>query len=205
LSSRCLVFTDYQAYFRCKSKIWSEDSCSTGNGSRKRKPPIGNALWAFTGITQAFQPQFMDGFTWGLPIKELDTAILWRPSSYNDGPRKGLHATIIDSRMIRLPFPTWSWVSWNRRVWFGSKCEEEVKGLVEWHQPTRYAVNIAGPFSDPWYQVAENHNPRPSSHIIMDERALGFLRFTTASTTLKLDAIDLDIVSHLYNIPIRKD
>lgn len=39
----------------------------------------------------------------------------------------------------------------------------------------------------------------------MDERALGFLHFTTASTTLKLDTIDLDIVSQLDNIPIYKD
>jgi Heterokaryon incompatibility protein (HET) len=242
LSSRCLVFTDYQAYFQCKSEVWSEDSCSTGNGGRKPKPSIGNALchlldresnmtrcscyqymdaveavstrrltvqtdalWAFTGIMQAFQPQFMDGFTWGLPIKDLDTAILWHPSNYDDGPRKGLHAAIIDSHMIQLPFPTWSWVSWSGGVWFGSKCEEEVKGLVEWHQPARYTVNTAEPFSDPWCQVADNHKPRSSSHIIMDERALGFLHFTTASTTLKLDTIDLDIVSQLDNIPIYKD
>jgi hypothetical protein len=39
----------------------------------------------------------------------------------------------------------------------------------------------------------------------MDEQALGFLHFTTASITLKLDARDLDIVSHLDNIPIHKD
>lgn len=105
-----------------------------------------DALWAFAGITKAFQPQFQDGFVWGLPVENLDAALLWHPLSYFDVPREGLHAAIVDSHMIRMPFPTWSWVSWRGGVNYDAKCEESVKSLVEWHQPARYAVNTAEPF-----------------------------------------------------------
>jgi hypothetical protein len=92
-----------------------------------------DALWAFTGVTKASLPQFPAGFTWGLPIENPDAALLWKPSSYLDGPREGLHAAIVDSETIRLPFPIWSCVSWRVGVKFVAKCEEEINGLVEWH------------------------------------------------------------------------
>jgi hypothetical protein len=44
LSARCLVFTPYQVYFRCKSEVWCEDSCWIGSRLLEPKPPIGNAL-----------------------------------------------------------------------------------------------------------------------------------------------------------------
>jgi len=117
------------------------------------------------------------------------------------GPRKGLHAAIIDYHTIRLPFPTWSWVSWRGGVEYKAKCEEEVKGLVEWHQSAHYAVNPANPFSSPWRELANydipssahNEEPIRSPDAIMDERALGFLRFTAASANFDLEIEDLNI------------
>jgi hypothetical protein len=75
-----------------------------------------------------------------------------------------------------------------------------VKGLVEWHQAAYYIVNPADPFSNPWYQLG-NHDILGSTQykelirspgVIMDERALGFLRFTAASAHFDLEAKDLN-------------
>lgn len=132
LSSRCLVFTDYQAYFQYKSDVWCEDSWSTGSRDMDRKSTIGNALchlpdrdinvsrcsfyqcidaieafsrrrlsvetdtlWAFTGITDTFQPQFPAGFTWGLPAETLDAALLF-------GILQGILMVREDAYMSRL-------------------------------------------------------------------------------------------------------
>ena len=252
LSSRCLVFTDYQAYFQYKSDVWCEDSWSTGSRDMDRKSTIGNALchlpdrdinvsrcsfyqcidaieafsrrrlsvetdalWAFTGITEAFQPQFPAGFTWGLAAETPDAALLWHPSRYLDGPRGGLHVAIVDSHMIRLPFPSWSWAAWRGGVTFDVKCEEDIKRLVEWHQPIHYAVNKDEPFSEPWYQAADHDalssaykdKPNPSSYVVMDERALGFLRFTAVSVTLDIEVMNLDNTQAGYSEdnPVSKD
>jgi hypothetical protein len=163
--------------------------------SRRRLTVETDALWAFTGVMRAFLPQFQDGFVWGLPAEYLDAALLWFPERYRDpldGPRTGLHAAIVDSHMIRLPFPTWSWASWRGKVEYDAKCEEEIKGEVEWHEPARYAVNIVNPLSEPWYQAGacetlSSVQSSPSCHVIMDDRALGFLRFTAASMTLHVE------------------
>ncbi|CZR64444.1 uncharacterized protein PAC_14342 [Phialocephala subalpina] len=231
LSSRCLVFTNYQSYFQCKSDVWCEDSCSNGGGMEEQNMCVGNALchlpelhpemercsfyqfvdaveafsrrltletdslWAFTGVTKAFQPQFPDGFTWGLPIGNIDAALPWKPRKCVSGLRAGLHAAILDSDMIRLPFPSWSWVSWGGGVQFDTKCED-VKGLVEWHQPTQYAVNTADPFSAPWDELTDQLVEKCHSLTVMDERALGFLRFTAASAVLEVEAMDSDFIKN---------
>ncbi|KUJ06982.1 HET-domain-containing protein [Mollisia scopiformis] len=151
-----------------------------------------DALWAFTGITKAFQLQFQNGFAWGLPIENLDAALLWCPLKLQQGSRKGLHAAILDHHTVRLPFPTWAWVSWRGGVVYGAKCEKEVTGLVEWHPPAHYSVNPKNPLSD---QV-DKHSPTSihssestqSEDVIMDERALGLLRFTAATAYFDLKA-----------------
>lgn len=232
LSPRCLVFTWYQAYFQCKSEVWSEDSYSFGSPPGEGKRYIGNklchlpdtgkskircsfyqyidaieafskrqfkvdtdALWAFTGVAKAFQPQFGGDFAWGLPSANLDAALLWNPSHSPGGPRGGSHSLIVDSQMMQLPFPTWSWVSWRGGVKFTVKCEEDVVGMVEWRQPLRYVVNTTRPFSEPWIQAADYDKPIISPYTLMDERDLGFLRLTAASVTLDIEIIDCDATS----------
>jgi hypothetical protein len=169
--------------------------------SRRRLTEEADALWAFAGITKAFQAQFPMGFTWGLPIENLDAALLWHPSRFLGGLREGLHTAIVDSQAIRLPFPSWSWTSWRGGVSFHAKCEEETKGLVKWHQPICYAVDAAEPLSMPWHPATDHNAPNPvpayddrlnsSSHVVMDERALGLLRFTASSMTLSIEVMDL--------------
>jgi hypothetical protein len=42
----------------------------------KRKLTVqADALWAFSGVTKAFEPQFPGGFIWGMPIDHLDAAL----------------------------------------------------------------------------------------------------------------------------------
>ena len=154
LSSRCLVFTPYQASFQCKSKAWCEDSYWVGTRQTEGNPPIGNTLcsllgesvpsdpgtvgaklrpcpfheyvitvegysrrhftfeadvlWAFTGVIKAFQSRFPGGFSWGLPIAQLGTALLWQPDPRHGSykVREGLHTSIIQSNIIKLPFPS---------------------------------------------------------------------------------------------------
>lgn len=117
--------------------------------------------------------------------------------------------------MIRLPFPSWSWAAWRGGVTFDVKCEEDIKRLVEWHQPIHYAVNKDEPFSEPWYQAADHDalssaykdKPNPSSYVVMDERALGFLRFTAVSVTLDIEVMNLDNTQAGYSEdnPVSKD
>jgi hypothetical protein len=47
-----------------------------------------DALYAFTGITRAFQPQFQGGLVWGLPVGNLDAALLWQPVRLSAGRGK---------------------------------------------------------------------------------------------------------------------
>jgi hypothetical protein len=103
--------------------------------------------------------------------------------------RNGLHSAIVGRHTIRLPFPTWAWVSWGGRVQYQAQCEEEVKSFVEWHQPARYIVNLAEPFSNPWHQLTDGGTLKDVQHYdlrrplnaVMNERDLGFLCFTAAS------------------------
>ncbi len=61
-----------------------------------------DALNAFLGVLQLLETMYEDGFFWGLPVADLQWALLWqalRPSKRREG------------------FPTWSWAGWKVRVW----------------------------------------------------------------------------------------
>lgn len=157
-----------------------------------------DALWAFTGVTEAFRPQFQNGFVWGLPLDNVDAALLWDPSRLLAGPREIIHSAIVSHHTIRLAFPTWSWTSWRDGVVYDIKCEDEVTSLVKWHQPAHCAVNSLNPSSTPWRRIenqedlgAAGGETTGSTDAIMDERALGYLRFTTTSANLTLVVQDL--------------
>ncbi|KAE9367519.1 HET-domain-containing protein [Stipitochalara longipes BDJ] len=152
-----------------------------------------DVLWAFSGVTKAFGPHFPQGFIWGLPIDALDAALLWKWSRSLDGIRNGLHSAIVDYQTIRLPFPSWSWTSWDGAVEYAAKCEEESKGLVEWQPAARSAVDVTKPLSSvrgsssSIVACMNDHDLLRPGEVIINERELGFLRFTTESVNLEIE------------------
>lgn len=65
-----------------------------------------DGLRAFMGALQRFQAtSYPRGFCWGLPVEDLDWALLWR-SQWPPQRREG--------------FPTWSWAGWKGGVWAGN-------------------------------------------------------------------------------------
>ena len=62
---------------------------------------------AFAGILQALErSEYTEGFFWGLPIADMDWALLWDAQAwYSAEPRTG--------------FPTWCWASWGGPIWPG--------------------------------------------------------------------------------------
>lgn len=153
-----------------------------------------DALWAFNGVAKVFESRGTGSFTWGLPIQNLDAALLWAPdvvlSPYPFEKRAGLHKLIISSYILRLPFPSWSWVSQRNKVNYHTDCEDKVKALVKWHAPVTYLVDPEDPLLTPWQlaldsdangKIAGGENGQPQ-FVTIDERSLGFLRFRTSGT-----------------------
>jgi hypothetical protein len=44
--------------------------------SRRKLSIVGDAFWAFRGVTRSFQNRFPEGFIWGLPAENLDVSLL---------------------------------------------------------------------------------------------------------------------------------
>ena len=72
--------------------------------TQRRLKYAADALNAFTGMLQAFTDMYPKGFIQGLPIEDLDWAMLWR--SHNPSKR-------------RVEFPSWTWAGWEGGVWHG--------------------------------------------------------------------------------------
>jgi hypothetical protein len=83
------------------------------NYSRRSFTTESDAVWAFNGVSKAFESQFADKFSWGLPSQNLDAGLLWAPRRLRGSheERTGQHRLIIEGNLSRLPFPSWSWVS----------------------------------------------------------------------------------------------
>ena len=65
-----------------------------------------DAINGFSAILQALeQSEYSDGFFWGLPIADLNWALLWEG-------RRG-------SPQRQKDFPTWSWANWRGAIWPG--------------------------------------------------------------------------------------
>ena len=62
-----------------------------------------DGLRALDGVLQRLGTMYRRGFFWGLPIEDLDWALLWRPQ-------------IPSSR--RRDFPSWSWAGWEGGAWY---------------------------------------------------------------------------------------
>ncbi len=63
-----------------------------------------DAINAFTGILSYLKPKFLSEFVSGLPLTEIDPALLWMPSSVSER-RKSLRGQAL--------FPSWSWAGWS--------------------------------------------------------------------------------------------
>ena len=62
-----------------------------------------DGLRAMEGVLQRLGTMYPRGFFWGLPIEDLDWALLWRPQTPS-------------SR--RCDFPSWSWAGWEGGAWY---------------------------------------------------------------------------------------
>ena len=62
-----------------------------------------DGLRALDGVLQRLGTMYPRGFFWGLPIEDLDWALLWRPQI--PSPR-------------RQNFPSWSWAGWEGGAWY---------------------------------------------------------------------------------------
>ncbi len=66
-----------------------------------------DAIHAFAGVLQALEKsEYTEGFFWGLPIADLNWALLWNSQAW--WPLKR-----------REGFPTWSWAGWEGSIWPG--------------------------------------------------------------------------------------
>jgi hypothetical protein len=63
-----------------------------------------DAINAFVGVLSYLKPKFLSDFMSGLPLTEIDTALLWMPSSFNTR-RKSVQGQAL--------FPSWSWAGWS--------------------------------------------------------------------------------------------
>jgi len=131
LSKRCLFFTDDCVYFSCNQMGCKEDSGQRNISLpgekhmriRAERQPAwysyrravtkitkrtftldGDIINAFEGIVSLLQPVFKCDFLYGLPITELDLALLWQPKS----PIRRR----VDTSTGQAMFPSWSWAGW---------------------------------------------------------------------------------------------
>ncbi|KAH8664646.1 heterokaryon incompatibility protein-domain-containing protein [Xylariales sp. PMI_506] len=119
------------------------------NGFNKRDfTYVEDVMNAITGVLSALTPSFLGGFIWGVPVMDLDLALIWRatldndhgidsslqetPRSTSEGYRRWTpRETINDYRNA----PTWSWVSWRGYIDTGSFWRNEAWLLLsreEW-------------------------------------------------------------------------
>lgn len=132
LCTRYVIFSEYQAFYRCNQRICSETSGlrtteysrqytykihvteaasflsysdAVRNYTKRTLGKIQDIVDAFQGMTTLMQPLFKGRFLCGLPETELDIALLWQPRSDT------LHRRI-DVSTGKAMFPSWSWAGW---------------------------------------------------------------------------------------------
>lgn len=80
-----------------------------------------DGLHAFCGVLQKLTTLYSGGWYEGLPIEDLDWALLWR-----------LHIPALAQR--RNNFPSWSWAEWKGRIWHGRS--------IDVTNPRRFPVHL---------------------------------------------------------------
>ena len=152
LSTRYLIFCQTHVFFQCNRTVLQEDSglryhAIVGRQAAKirgERRPIWDSyrravvqytkrtlsnesdlLNAFQGIISLLQPAFKGDFLFGLPETELDTALLWQPTS--------LMRRRINSKTGLPLFPSWSWARWIAEVdYIWTRHQLDDLSRVEW-------------------------------------------------------------------------
>ncbi|KAI9663660.1 MAG: hypothetical protein M1821_007150 [Bathelium mastoideum] len=151
--------TDHLANFQAYSTV-------VQNFSTRRITLEWDLLNAFAGICSYFEPRFRSEFTFGLPVSELDLALLWQPTGKTQRRQEldGSH-----------PFPSWSWAGWTggARYWE----EEDILPCVQFKDF----------LSDEWISCEDYRSPisihgeESTSSWSQDER-FGWIRHSHPST-----------------------
>ncbi|EJT71736.1 hypothetical protein GGTG_10990 [Gaeumannomyces tritici R3-111a-1] len=108
------------------------------NFSRRRFTNQGDALWAFSGMLKSFARGMPNVHIWGLPLQELDIAMVWQehhlcPCPH---PRRQRCEVAAKNGVVRtLPFPSWSWLSWQAAIRYDEHLCDTIASEVEWHDP----------------------------------------------------------------------
>ncbi|QPC78200.1 hypothetical protein HYE68_008952 [Fusarium pseudograminearum] len=169
VSRRSLFFTAEQAYWSCREGLLSEDTTEHFPNNeyphlaRKRldstfspqeylqiattfstrrltyEADIGRAYLG----TQNFLDRKWDGhkFSWGLPHGSFGSFMMWeRPSEDDRRIRTGTHPIRQrDGSIVKVPFPSWSWMSWSD----GGKLISFFGDEPEPHSPKFYVFDSA--------------------------------------------------------------
>lgn len=173
VNKRCPLFRYTDAVENYSGRTLSKDS---------------DALWAFSGVTQALEPQFPRSFAWGMPIACMDAALLWYSVDRADAPRLAAHKFVQGPHVVEVSFPSWSWLSRRGRVEHFSKCEGDVQSLVEWHEPLTMTLE---PTLQTWKDLTNSDGVYVSTYqesgqslvLPVSEHQLGLIRFTTLSAS----------------------
>ncbi|CAK7200596.1 hypothetical protein SEUCBS139899_003294 [Sporothrix eucalyptigena] len=104
----------------------------------------GDALWAYVAILAHQAPRFEGhSYIWGHPYAGFHASLLWRHdhsclSHHRRGTiRKDCHSIVVrgadgvSTARLRVPFPSWSWLSSDTGVQFLDKCAASVVSALE--------------------------------------------------------------------------
>ncbi|KAM0343756.1 hypothetical protein ACHAPU_008183 [Fusarium lateritium] len=169
VSRRSLFFTSEQVYWSCREGLLSEDTTDylnlEGNydyeGNRMdsefRPSEYENIALTFSTRrltyeadigraylgTQNYLDRKWGGhkFSWGLPHGAFGAFLVWEWSSEKDRRlRKGTHAVRQhDGSIVKVPFPSWSWMSWTE----GGRLMSFYGDEPEPHSPLFFVFNSA--------------------------------------------------------------
>ncbi|CAK7212923.1 hypothetical protein SBRCBS47491_001628 [Sporothrix bragantina] len=118
--------------------------------SRRAFRDGGDALWAYGAILAHQAPRFPpNGFLWGHPYVGMSASLLWKyghdclSNHVRGAAKKNCHSIVVRSgdgsttTRLRVPFPSWSWMSADTGVRFRDSCDVSVVCAVKWGPPIK--------------------------------------------------------------------
>ncbi|KAH7413911.1 heterokaryon incompatibility protein-domain-containing protein [Phaeosphaeria sp. MPI-PUGE-AT-0046c] len=148
-SKRLLFFTDYGLHLKngpgMPQEIISEGFSDASelhdqeldlrllqNYTQRQLTKETDVLHASSGFLRSI---YGERLSYGMPLDDFDSAILWAPDTFDRGPRGSTSTEV---------FPTWSWISSIGPIRFDTEMEP-VYSLAYWGIPTTLAANALGP------------------------------------------------------------
>ncbi|CAK7225925.1 hypothetical protein SCUCBS95973_006029 [Sporothrix curviconia] len=119
--------------------------------SRRAFRDSGDALWAYGAILAHQAPRFPpSGFLWAHPYAGMSASLLWKyghdclTRHVRGAAKQDCHSIVVRSgdgsaatTRLRVPFPSWSWMSADTGVQFRDSCDASVVCAVEWGHPIK--------------------------------------------------------------------